>query len=187
VERLQDKVSKLTGQMDEVRQKVDEVTQRFAEYQAKIDVKLEGLSSEKNAPVPENKEELFNQASAKLAAGDHQEARRLLRHFISRFPDDPRLDKAQLLLGDSYFAEQKFAQAIVEYKKVFEQFKQSSAVPDALGKTGMAFYQLKFCSDAQPFFSQVVKLYPHHPQAATAKKVLKLISQYKKNRNVCRP
>jgi TolA-binding protein len=100
--------------------------------QAKVDVKLEKLSGEspqnKEAPVPDNKDELFQQASTKLAAGDHQEARRLLRAFISRFASDPRMDRAQLMLGDSYFSEQKFAPAIVEYKKIVEQYGQSAIV-----------------------------------------------------------
>jgi TolA-binding protein len=191
VDRLQAKVDALSGQNEERQKKLDDLAQKFGDFQAKVDVKLEKLSGEssqnKEAPVPGNKDELFQQASAKLAAGDHQEARRLLRAFISRFPSDPRGDRAQLVLGDSYYSEQKFAPAIVEYKKIVEQFRQSATVPDALAKIGMAFYQLKFCADAQLFFSQLLKLHKNHPQAKTAQKVLKLIQRYRRDRNVCRP
>jgi TolA-binding protein len=191
VERLQAKVDKLSGDLDERQRKMNELAQKFADYQAKIDVKIEGLSGEsaqnKNPPVPNDKEELFRNASAKLAAGDHQEARRLLRHFITRFPTDSRMDKAQLMLGDSYYAEQKFAPAIVEYKKIIEQYQQSTVVPDALAKIGMSFYQLKFCADSQLFFSQLLKKHKKHPQAATATKILQLIKRYKSNRQFCRP
>ena len=191
VERVQAKMDKVIGEMEERQRKVDDLIQRFTDFQAKVDVKLEGLSSEsaqnKNPPVPDDKGELFQLASSKLSSGDHQEARRLLRHFISRYSNDPRMDKAQLMLGDSYYAEQKFAPAIVEYKKIIEQYKQSPSVPDALAKIGMSFYQLKFCSDAQLFFSQLTKRYKHHPQAATASKVLSLIRRYKNNRSFCHP
>jgi TolA-binding protein len=191
VERMQAKVDKLSGEMEARQKKVEDLTQKLADFQAKVDVKLEGLSSEshqnKNPPTPGDKEDLFKQAQAKYLAGDHQEARRLLRHFVTRFASDSKVDRAQLMLGDSYYAEQKFAPAIVEYRKIVEQFQQSAVVPDALGKIGMAFYQLKFCRDAEPFFGQLTKKYPKHPQAAQAKKVLALIKRYRKSREVCRP
>jgi len=191
VERLQSKVALLTGQLEERQKKLDELAQKFGDFQAKVDVKLEGLAGQsaqnQNAPTPTDKEQLFAQASAKLAAGDQQEARRLLRHFIDRFPQDPRVDKAQLMLGDSYYTEQKFAPAIVEYKKIVEQYRQSAVVPDALNKIGMSFYQLKFCSDAELFFSQLLKKHKRHPQAANAARVIGLIRRYKNNRSVCRP
>ena len=184
---MQARVSEFAGRLEEQQQKIDEQTQKFDDYQAKIDVKLEKLAGDTSAPVPENKDEILAQAQSKLTAGDHQEARRLLRHFISRYPDEARVDRAQLSLGDSYFSEQKFAPAIVEYKKILEQYKKSAVVPDALAKIADAFYQLKFCSDAQLFFNQLLKRYPRHPQAAKAKKILGLIKKFRGNRTVCRP
>ncbi len=191
VERMQAKVDKLAGELETRQRKLDEVAQKLAEFQAKVDVKLEGLSSDRkqntNPPTPTDKEELFRQAQQKLLAGDHQEARRLARHFLERYSTDSRVDRIQLLLGDSYYAEQKFAPAIVEYRKIVEQHKKSASVPDALAKIGMSFYQLKFCRDAESFFGQLTKEYPRHGQAAQAKKVLALIKRYRKNREVCRP
>lgn len=191
VERMQAKVDKLAGDLETRQRKVDELSQKLTDFQAKVDVKLEGLSAESkqntNPPTPADKDELFKQAQQKLLAGDHQEARRLLRHFLERFGTDSRADRAQLMLGDSYYSEQKFAPAIVEYRKIVEQFKQSAVVPDALAKIGMSFYQLKFCRDAEPFFGQLTKKFPRHPQTAQAKKILALIKRYGKNREVCRP
>jgi len=191
VERMDSKLAKMTGQMETALEKVNKFQTKFDTFKAQVDVKLEGLSGQtagnKNAPVPTNKDQLFKLAQSKFAASDHQEARRLLRHFMERFSTDSRMHKAQLMLGDSYFAEQKFAPAIVEYKKIIEQHKKSASVPDALFKIGMAFYQLKFCADAALFFRELRKNHTKHPQIKRAKKVLKLIKRYRSNRNVCRP
>ena len=191
VERIQSKVAKLSGQMEETLVGFKKLQQKFDDFKAKLDVKLEGMAGQstgnRNAPVPTNKEQLFTQAQSKLAAGDHQEARRLAQHFITRFASDRRVHKAQLLIGDAWFAEQKFAPAILAYKKIIEQYKKSTSAPDALFKIGMAFYQLKFCSDAALFFQQLRKNHRRHPQIKRAKKVLKLIKRYRRNRNVCRP
>ena len=191
VDRMSAKLAKITGQMETAVDKVNKFQTKFDAFKATVDVKLEGLSGRtagnKNAPVPTDKDQLFKLAQSKFTANDHQEARRLVRHFMERFSKDPRIHKAQLMLGDSYFAEQKFAPAIVEYKKIIEQHKKSASVPDALFKIGMAFYQLKFCSDAALFFRELRKNHNRHPQMKRANKVLKLIKRYRRNRNVCRP
>ena len=191
VERMQAKLDRMSGTVEENKVGVKELQENLKDWRAKVDVKMEGLSGEaaggKNAPVPEDKDGLFKQAKAKYEVSDHMEARRLLRHFINRFADDSRVDQAQLMIGDSYFAEQKFAPAIVALKKIIDKHKQSKLVPDALFKIGMAFYQLKFCSDAELFLGQILKKHPRHSQVKRATKVLGLIKRYKKNRNVCRP
>jgi TolA-binding protein len=188
VERIQAKVDKVAGEVETRNKRVDELAQKLGELQAKVDVKLESLASgSKPTPTPTDKDELFKQAQSKLAAGDQLEARRLAREFITRFPSDPRLDRAQMLLGDSYYTEQKFPNAIVEYRKVIEQYKHSAMLPDALAKIGMSFYQLKYCREAADFFNELLKKHKRHAQAAQAKKVLALIKRFRHNRSVCNP
>ena len=148
--------------------------------------RLDTLREQKRMLIAAIRELDFDREMGKLSAGDHPEARRLLRHFRSSYPKDPRVDQAQLMLGNSWYAEQKFAPAIVEYKKIVEQHKKSKVYPDALYKIGMAFYQLKFCSDAKLFLSQLVKRHRRHQQAKRARKVLKLIRRYRRNRAFCR-
>jgi TolA-binding protein len=191
VDRIQAQNDRNSGQIEQNQKLLQDLSQQLTEFKAKVEVKLEGLSNTsgqgQNPPVPQDKSELFKLASSTLSGGNHKEARGLLRHFISRFPNDSRVDQAQMMLGDSYYAEQKFAPAIVEYKKIIEQHRRSPVIPDALYKIGMSFYQLKFCSDAELFLRQLLKRHKRHTQAHRAKKVLNLIRRYKRNKNVCRP
>lgn len=191
VERIQAKVDRLGGKLEEWGKKVNDLNQQFTEFKAKVQVKIEGLadagaSSASADTIPDDKDELYELARATLNKGDHKQGRQLMRRFLSRFPTDPRAAWAQLKLGNSYFAEQKFAPAIVEYKKVLEQHKGSKAVPDAFYKIGMAFYQLKFCRDAALFLKQLLRKHRRHSQAARARKVLKLIKRYRRNPKFCR-
>lgn len=187
VERMQQKLDRTSGRTDEQQRNIDELRQN----QAKLEVKLEGLSrsdaQSANAQMPEDKEQLYSLAISKFNANDFSESRRLLRNFISRFAQDQRLPQAQLYLGDSYFSEQKFAPAIVEYKIILEQYQQSTQVPDALYKIGMAFYQLKYCNDAQLFFGQLLKKHKNYVYATRAEKALLAIKQNRNNYSFCRP
>ena len=180
VERLQLEVSKLTGKLDQTDRAVEQLRKQLAEQQ-----KAQNNSAGGTAQMPTDPNQLLSQGSARIAANSHDQGRRMIRHFIARYPRDPRVAKAQLTLGDSYYAQQRFAPAIQEYRKIIEHHKKSAAVPDALYKIGMSFYQLKYCSDAANFFQELLKKSPSHPKATQAKKVLKLIRRFRKNRRVC--
>ena len=189
VDRLGNKVAKLTGTVEETAKVADELNKKFSEFQAKVDVKLEKLSSgapeKKQDPVPEDKEQLYQQGSARLAAGKHEEGRRLLRHFVARAGQDPRVAQAYLAVGNSYYSQGKFANAIQEYRKIFEQHRRAAVYPDALFRIGMSFYQLKYCADARTFLSELSRKHRRHSKAKNARTVLSLIQRHRKSRRFC--
>jgi len=191
VERIQAELAKQVGMMDELTNTTRDIDRRLSTLEAKVDVRLEGTAGtqqpgqpEQN-PVPTNPTELYKSATSKISGGAHEEGRRLLRHFIARFPRDQRVAQAQIALGDSYFTQQKFAPAIQEYRKVIERYKKSPVVPAALYKIGLSFYQLKFCSDAELFLRELVKGHPRSRQIKPAKRMLNLIKRYRHNKRVC--
>jgi TolA-binding protein len=189
VDRLQNKLTKLSGTSEENTKILAELAKKYQELVAKVDVRLEKLASgagqKKQDPVPEDKNTLFAQGKTLIEKGKHQDGRRLLQHFIARFGSDARVAEVYLLLGNSYYSQGKFANAIQEYRKIFEQHRRSKVYPDALYKIGMSFYQLKYCGDARTFFSELVRKHRRHPRAKGARKVLKLIRRFRKNRRFC--
>ena len=58
--------------------------------------------------MPGNKDELFKLAKNKYNDAAHKEARYLLTQFMQKYPDDARSPEVLLMLGNSYFAEQKY-------------------------------------------------------------------------------
>ncbi len=188
VERLQTQNSKLFGQIEESNKAINDLNTKLAQIQAKVEVNAEKSEANTSTPPPQtlNKDDLYGQAKRKMAAGDHVVARKLLRQFIGRFPGDSRAPVAQRMVGDSYYLQQKFAAAVIEYRKILQKYKSSSAVGDALYKIGMSFYQLKYCSDARSFLTQFTRRFRRHRQASNAKKLIKLIYRYRRNRQFCR-
>ena len=189
VERIESNLRKVNGTQEANSKQLADLQKKFSDFQAKVDVKLERLTSgapqQKKPPVPEDKNKLYAAAQAQASSGKYAEARRLLRHFISRFPKDSRVPQAYQTLGNTYYREGKFAKAIQEYRTIFEQHKKSKVYPSALHKIGMSFYQLKFCTDARGFLGELVRRYRRHKQVGSAKKVLKLIRRFRKNRRFC--
>jgi TolA-binding protein len=189
VDRLQTKVAKISGTAEEAARKVSELGKKYSDFQAKVDVRLEkiiaGVPEKKQNPVPTDAAQLFKEGRTKIARGRHKEGRRYLGHFVRLFPKDKRAPQAWLWLGHSYFRQGKFANAIQEYAKVIKQYGRSNAVPDALFHAGMAFWELKYCSDARKFLSELLVRHRRHPLCTRAKKVIKLIRKFRKNKRFC--
>lgn len=190
VEAMQQRLAQLGGSVEQLRKELDDLQRTIGDVQKRVEGRPEGAaaaagSSTAATTLPEGADALFALATEKLGAGEATLGRQLLRQFISRFASDGRAAGAQLTLGSSLFAEQKYAAAIQEYRKVVEQYSQSTAVPEALYQIGLSFHQLKYCSDAESFLGELLKRHRASPFADKANTLLKLIHRYRADKRIC--
>jgi tol-pal system protein YbgF len=178
----------LRKDVNNLQQRLDALDRRDAdinEQVARLKRVLEETLGTKGSTGPVDKDSLFAQAQQKLAAGEHDEARRLLRQFISQYPQDARAAQAQLLHGESYYQQKKYAAAIGELQKVIDNYARSPAVEEAMFKIGMSFLELRYCTDARTFLAEALKRYPRSPHAGQIQRSLAEIQRNAKNRKVC--
>jgi tol-pal system protein YbgF len=189
VDKLQQDLAQLTGRIDDLQHAEDALTKQFQDYRAASDTKLESLTNTmtaaKTPPVPETPDALYAEADKRLQAAQFVDARRLFEAFINRYPTDPRAAKAQFSIGEAYAGEKRYANAIGAYTKVVDNFPKSDVVPDAMYKNGIAFYQLKYCSDAKVYFQELLKRYPKTTWKADANEQLRKLLKDAKNKAVC--
>jgi tol-pal system protein YbgF len=189
VQKLQTDLAQLTGRIDDIQHAQDALTKQFQDYRAASDTKIEQLVNEsaaaKNPPMPTTADGLFAEAEKRLQAQQYQEARRLFDAFVTRYASDARAPRAQYNVGEAYWAEKRYSNAIGAYTKVYENFPKSDVVPDAMYKNGMAFYALKYCKDAKVYFSELLKRYPRTTWKKDANEELKKLNRDLKNPNVC--
>ena len=117
---------------------------------------------------PTDRGALYNLARQKLDQGQPAKARELLQDFLSRYPKDELAANAQYWLGETYYAEKKWNDAIVEFQKVIKDYKGSDKAPDALLKIGMSFQSQGDCQNALLFFDEVSQAHKTAPAAKTA-------------------
>ena len=135
--------------------------------------------------MPEDKEALWKEAQKRLTDGQRDEARRFLRSFIQRFPEDPRAPQGQLQLGMSFVQELKHSNAVAEFSNLIQRFSRSPEVPEAMWQLAEAFVVLKFCSDAKAMYQDLAKRYPKSPRAAQTKERLHEVQKIAKDKNLC--
>ena len=135
--------------------------------------------------MPEDKEALWKEAQRRLAEGQRDDARRFLRSFIQRFPDDPRAPQGQLQVGVTFVQELKHSNAVAEFSNLIQRFPRSAEVPEAMWQLAEAFVVLKFCGDAKAMYQDLAKRYPKSPRAGQVKTRLHDVQKIAKDKNLC--
>ncbi len=180
-------IAALTGRIEEMAHALEQRDRQNADDRNRFETRLAALEQTQNkivdkvAPnMPDDKEQLWAQAAARLAAGQRDDGRRFYRTFIQRFPQDPRAPQAYLALGQSFVAENKHPNAAAEFQKVLDAYPRSPEVPEAMWQLSLTFLQLRFCTDARSLLSDLVKRYPKSARAPEARNQIKAIAKLPK-------
>ena len=180
-------IAALQVQIDQLGQTIEQHRRQRADNQSRFDARLaavehsEATVADRVAPLlPDDKDQLWQQAAARLATGERDEGRRFLRVFIQRFPQDPRAPQAYLTIGASYLQDKRFSSAAAAFQRLLDTFPSSPEAPEAKVQLSSAFVQLRFCADARSLLRDVVKHYPGSPPAAEARRELNVVEHLPK-------
>ena len=189
VDKLKVDQAALAGRLDELSAASAALTKSFNDFRATSDTKLEQLTNAttvaKAPPIPESPDGVFAEAQKRMEGKQWNDARRLFDAFIARYPGDQRAATAQFLIGYAYLNDGKHANAIGAFSKVIDNFPKSEIVPDAMYKSGTAFYALKYCGDARIYFQELLRRYPKTEWKKDANEQLRKLQKELKNKELC--
>jgi TolA-binding protein len=181
-------IAAMTGKVEEAKYLVGELQKQVSQNATKVGTLEQNQQRivDRVAPtMPEDKEALWKEAQKRLTDGQRDDARRFLRSFIQRFPDDPRAPQGQLQVGISFVQELKHSNAVAEFSNLIQRFSRSPEVPEAMWQLAESFVVLKFCGDAKAMYQDLAKRYPKSPRAAQAKARLHEVQKLAKDKNLC--
>ena len=165
-------IAVLQGRIEELTHTAEQQNRQSVDERNRLETRLAALEQvqtkivDKVAPtMPDDKEQLWQQAAQRLASGQRDDGRRFYRVFIQRFPADPRAAQAYLAIGMSFVQESKFPNAAAEFQKVLTVYPSAPEVPEAMWQLARSFVQLHFCTDARSLLGDLVKRYPKSPRA----------------------
>ena len=180
-------IAVLQGRIEELTHTIEQNNRQSVDERNRLETRLAALEQTQNkivdkvAPsMPDDKEQLWQQAAQRLSSGQRDDGRRFYRVFIQRFPADPRSAQAYLAIGMSFVQESKFPNAAAEFQKVLTVYPSAPEVPEAMWQLSLAFVQLHFCTDARALLGDLMKRYPKSPRANDAKTELKTIAKLPK-------
>lgn len=172
--------SDLKQEFIEMRKQFDQLSSRMTAIENALEVKsgatqapkgekVIGSDSKSAAPGKNEKTLAYDSAYDAFKKEDYGKARAGFQNFLKKYPNTEYSASAQFWIGECYYFEKKYEQAILEYEKVIKDYPKGSKVPSALLKQGFAFLNIGDKSSAKVLLAQVVKDYPATSQAKLAK------------------
>jgi tol-pal system protein YbgF len=125
------------------------------------------------APPEAETKRVYDQAYWDLTRGNYSLAVLGFREYLRRNPASDLSDNAQYWVGECFYAQRDFNQAIVEFTKVAEQYPRGDKVPAALLKIGYSYLQLDDRAAARRYLNQVIDQFPQSDEAGLAKNKLR--------------
>jgi tol-pal system protein YbgF len=117
-----------------------------------------------------NPEQEYAAALATFRAREHGQAVLDFIDFMAKYPKHPLAGNAQYWIGEAYWAQRDYRQALVEFEKVFEH--GPGKAPDALLKIGLCYLRLSDVPRAQQAWQRVVNEYPKSESAVMARSLI---------------
>lgn len=117
-------------------------------------------------------EALYLEVKKAFDDGDLETARTGFEKLLAAYPQSPYANNAQFWIGETYYREQWYEKAILEYQKVIENYPSGNKIPAALLKQGLAFFNIGETNNARLVLRDLVARYPNTSEADLAKQKL---------------
>jgi len=115
---------------------------------------------------------VFAAALAKLRGGDDGQAALEFTDFVVLYPAHPQVAAAQNHIGEAYYRQRDYRQAMAEFQKTVDGYTQAAQVSEALLKIGLCQRALGDAARAKASWEQVVKQFPKSDAARQARTLL---------------
>ncbi len=125
-------------------------------------------STEPVQELTQDAQHAYHRAFNLLRVRNYRDAAKQFSAFLRTFPDSPLAANGQYWLGECYYGQRRFQEAIDEFERVFAFYPSSNKVPASLLKIGYSHLELKQPSMARSVFQQLVRTYPQSPAAIKA-------------------
>lgn len=118
-------------------------------------------------------EVLYQQALDTLRAKEPVKSRELLTRLLAQHPKHELAANAQFWLGETYYSEKNYEQAILAYQDVIKNYPGKEKIPAAMLKQGIAFADLGDTKSARFVLGKLKEDFPKTEEAKQAVEKLK--------------
>jgi tol-pal system protein YbgF len=111
---------------------------------------------------------------------NYTKASKQLKEFLGAYPKHELADKAQYWLARSYYGNDDWERAVLEFNKVIKKYPKSDRLGPATYMQGLSFLRLGSEKEAKVIFERVIDKFPDTKEAEEAGKRLKKMKLQKK-------
>lgn len=165
----------LNSQLESSQQRMTTLSQKLDDLQADLQRRFNILSGQvtgTSGQGPSTPGDLYKLSYNDYQAGKYDLALVGFRNFLSQFPRAELAAQVQYNIGECEFARKNFVDAAREFDRVVQVYGKSEFAPKALYKKGVALQQAGRKADAKEAFKRLIKEYPRHELANSARDAL---------------
>jgi tol-pal system protein YbgF len=119
--------------------------------------------------------DLYRLGYGDFAKGNYDLALAELQDFVRLNPADDLADDAQYLIGEIFFSQQKYADAVAAYDRLLAEHPGGDKAGAAYLKKGLALLEMNRTADAVIQLQHVVSAYPKSEEARLARERLRAL------------
>ncbi len=129
----------------------------------------------KDSPVPVGvtSDAMYNRGMSLVRAEKYEDGREVLNEFLAQNKTAPLAPNALYWIGESYYGEKRFAQAILTFKEVTQNYPKHHKAAAALLKIGFSYDKLGDAANARFYLQALIDEYPDSEPAKLARQRLK--------------
>lgn len=184
LESEQAELRRLQGELDEAQHEAKSGREQQRDLYADLDkrltaleARLQGTAGPAAAAAPaaasQSDRDVYQAALDRLKTRDYAGAEHALKDFLVAYPQSALADNAQYWLGETYYVERRYPEALEAFQQVVKEHPDSRKVPDSLLKAGYAQYEQKRYREARELLARVVQSYADSPAATEARERLR--------------
>lgn len=135
----------------------------------------EEKKEETKSPLPPNlsPQEIYNMAYADYLKGNFDLAIDGFKIYLDNFSQSPFADNALYWIGECYFSEKKYEEAIARYNELILNYPLGDKVPAAYLHKGLSLMELGQNEEALSVFRLLVSKYPLEEETKIAQEKIK--------------
>ncbi|MFQ5900240.1 MAG: tol-pal system protein YbgF [Thermodesulfobacteriota bacterium] len=176
---LRGTVDNINKRLDLLSQKLsslDEASSPVEEESTKYNPEPKVIKTGPSGKLTES-EIFYSKAQKAIKDKNYDSALQFLKDFLTKYPDTDLSDNAQYWIGEVYYDQKDFSNAILAFDMVINRYPEGDKLPDALLKEGLSFYNLGKLEIAKIFLERVTEGYPKTRFATIAGNNLKKIAK----------
>jgi len=179
MEILSTQVQGLQSSLDDLRARLDLMSQQLAKIEADSQNLMSGgmgMLGEGGGVTPPSPDVLYNTALRDYTSGNYPLALQEFLEYLRFYANTSLASNAQFYIGDIYYQQGQFEKSIQEYDKAIEQFPDGNKTAAAQLKKGFSLLNLNLRSQGTQELSNLVENFPNTPEALLAQDKLITIS-----------
>ena len=127
-------------------------------------------------PAGERAPELYDRALKKIREEqDFNAGRELMEAFLKRYPEHDLAVNAAYWIGETYYAEKNYEQAILQFEEIIQKYGDHPKVASAMLKQALAYESTGDQATAKLLLQRVIERYPLSDEAGKAKQKLQTL------------